>query len=65
MGGGDRDSTLQRSIKCFICTGSQGKAGPPSESGSDLHAGLGGSSGKGAGGCVSLWGTTLEVGGPR
>ena len=44
--GGNGDSILERHTQGFMCTGSQGKAETPQESGSDLTAVLGGSPGK-------------------
>ena len=52
--GGNRDPILKRHTQTFMCTGSQGKAVAPQESGSDLTAGLGGSPGKTEGDCGSL-----------
>ena len=44
--GRNRDPILGRQTQAFMCTGSQGKAQTPWESGSDLTAGLGESPGK-------------------
>ena len=42
-----------------MCTGSQGKAEAPEESGSDLTSVLEGSHGKREGDCGSLWGKNI------
>ena len=51
---GHRHPTLEGHTQASMCTRSQGEAGTPSRSGSDLPAGLGGSPGKEVGGCGSL-----------
>ena len=57
--GGNRDPVLERRIQAFMCTGSQGKAEAPQESGSDLTSVLEGSPGKIGGDCGSLWGKDI------
>ena len=53
--GGNGEPILERCTQAFMCTGSEGKAETPKESGSDLIALLRGSPGKTGGGCGSLW----------
>ena len=57
--GENGDPILKRCTQAFVYTGSQGKAETPWESGSDLTAVLGGSSGKTGGYCGSLWGKDI------
>ena len=57
--GGNRDPILERYTQSFMCTGSQGKAEAPYESGSDLTAVLGGWPGKTGNDCDSLWGKNI------
>ena len=54
--GGKGDPILERCKQAFMCTGSQGKAEAPQESGLNLTAVLGGSPGKTGGDCGLLWG---------
>ena len=51
--GGNGDNILERHTQAFMCTGSQGKAETPKESGLELIAVLGGSHGKTGGDCGS------------
>ena len=55
------DPILERCTQTCTCTGSQGKAKAPEESGSDLTAVLEGSPGKTGGECGLLWGRALEA----
>ena len=57
--GGNGDPILERRAQDFTCTGSQGKAETPQESGLDLTAVLKGSSGKTGGDCGLLWGKDI------
>ena len=54
--GGNGDPILKRHTQTLMCTGSQGKAKSPQESGSDLTAFLGGPPAKTGGECDLLWG---------
>ena len=56
---GNGDPILERCMWAFVCTGSQGKAEAPWESGLDLTAVLGGSPGKTGGDCGLLWGKDI------
>ena len=58
--GGIRDPILGRRTQTFTRTGSQGKAGSPWESGSDLAAVLGGPPGKAGVNVACCGGRTLE-----
>ena len=62
---GNGDTTLERHTQAFMSTGSQGKAGTPQQSGSDLPGDLGGSPGKTGGGCGSRWGKDIGSRGLR
>ena len=59
--GGNRDPTLERCTQGFMCTGSQGKAKAPQESGSDLTAVLAGSPGKTGVNVAYCEGTALKA----
>ena len=59
--GAHRDSTPEKCTQGFVCTGSQGRAETPQESGSDLPVVLGGSPGKTGCGCGPLGGRALEA----
>ena len=61
----EMETTPERVTQAFMCTGSQGKAETPLESGSDLPVVLGGSPGKRGGNCSSLWGKDIEDKGLR
>ena len=59
MTGGNGDPILERYTQFFMCTGSQGKAETPLESGLDLTAVLEASPGKTGGDYGSLWGKNI------
>ena len=58
--GGNRDPDFKRCTQIFTCTGFQGKAKSPSDSGPDLTAVLGGSPSKRGGECGLLWGKGIK-----
>ena len=55
MGLGEIQPPLKKAQTTFMCTGSQGKAETPLESGSNLPVVLEGSPGKTGGDCCSFW----------
>ena len=59
--GGSRNPILGKCMQTFTCTGSQGKAGSPGESGSCLAAVLGGPPGKSGVNVACCGGRTLEA----
>ena len=59
--GGNRDPILKRRTQTFTCTGSQGKAKSPRESGSNLTAVLGGHPGKTGVNVACCEGRTLKA----
>ena len=61
---GNGDPILKRHTQMFTCTGSQGKAKSPWESGSKLTTVLGGPPGK-TGECGMLWGKDIGSKAPR
>ena len=59
--GGNRDPILKRRTQTFMCTGSQGKAKSPWESGSNLTTVLGGHPGKTGVNMACCEGRTLKA----